>query len=93
MLNAQIVFAGGYTGPGSHYAVDACVPCDDYYKNKIEFKDGYDLTENSGSYWPFGSVIVRPGCQIYLYSVYSTVDSGNSKRLNSKQSLISKHFW
>ena len=26
-------------------------------------------------------------CQI------STVDSGNSKRLNSKQSLISKHFW
>ena len=22
-----------------------------------------------------------------------TVDSGNSKRLNSKQSLISKHFW
>ena len=24
---------------------------------------------------------------------YSAVDSGNSKRLNSKQSLISKHFW
>ena len=23
----------------------------------------------------------------------TTVDSGNSKRLNSKQSLISKHFW
>ena len=24
---------------------------------------------------------------------YDTVDSGNSERLNSKQSLISKHFW
>ena len=23
----------------------------------------------------------------------TTLDSGNSKRLNSKQSLISKHFW
>ena len=26
------------------------------------------------------------------YSAVCTVDSGNSKRLNSKQSLISKHF-
>ena len=25
--------------------------------------------------------------------IVSTVDSGNSKRLDSKQSLISKHFW
>ena len=25
--------------------------------------------------------------------IQNTVDSGNSKRLNSKQSLISKHFW
>ena len=25
--------------------------------------------------------------------ILNTVDSGNSKRLNSKQSLVSKHLW
>ena len=25
--------------------------------------------------------------------LHNTVDSGNSKRLNSEQSLISEHFW
>ena len=29
----------------------------------------------------------------FLYLFLKYVDSGNSKRLNSKQSLISKHFW
>ena len=30
---------------------------------------------------------------IYFLALDITVDSGNSKRLNSEQSLISKHFW
>ena len=35
-----------------------------------------------------------PPVDFYLiFEKSSTVDSGNSKRLNSKQSLISKHFW
>ena len=35
------------------------------------------------------------GCDKLHYDIshVSTVDSGNSKCLNSKQSLISKHFW
>ena len=33
------------------------------------------------------------GMYIIIKKRVGTVDSGNSKRLNSKQSLISKHFW
>ena len=37
-------------------------------------------------------------CYLLLFTMYDyknnyTVDSGNSKRLNSEQSLISEHFW
>ena len=34
-----------------------------------------------------------PLVEILQHAISYTVDSGNSKRLNSKQSLISKHFW
>ena len=44
------------------------------------------LNCKGGAVWSGGDTFLR-----YLKGV-STVDSGNSKRLNSKQSLISKHY-
>ena len=75
MKNAHIVFAGSYSGPGSDYTVDACVDCDTDYEQHRVFQDKYDGDAGAGYYWALGSFVVRPGCQVYLYSVskYTTL--------------------
>lgn len=57
-----------YTGPGSDYAIDACNVCpNDIDNGHYDVNDGFDQAGEACFYLPIGSVIVRPGCQIYLY--------------------------
>ena len=66
----MILFVGLYTGPGSDYAIDACNDCTSPpFNGHYDYYDGYDEDSPVGYYAPIGSVIVRPGCQIYLYEV------------------------
>ena len=66
----MILFVGLYTGPGSDYAIDACNVCpNDIDNGHYDVNDGFDQAGEACCYLPIGSVIVRPGCQIYLYEV------------------------
>jgi len=56
-----------YTGPGSDYAIDACNDCPNDFPHQSWLYDGWDQDGPACCYMPIGSVIVRPGCQIYLY--------------------------
>merc|ERR1712008_503131 len=55
-----------YTGFGSDNAIDACNDCPGY-PGYYDYYDGIDSGSPLGYYFTIGSVIVRPGCQIYLY--------------------------
>jgi len=60
--------AWAYSGAGSAYDVDACNDC---YGSTGFHYTYHDQTESDSGiccYWPIGSLIIRPGCQIYLYS-------------------------
>merc|ERR1712008_85092 len=57
-----------YTGFGSDNAIDACNDCPGY-PGYYDYYDGIDSDSPLGYYFTIGSVIVRPGCQIYLYVV------------------------
>ena len=65
----MILFVGLYTGPGSDYAIDACNDCPNDFPHQSWLYDGWDQDGPACCYMPIGSVIVRPGCQIYLYEV------------------------
>jgi len=43
------------------------------------YPDGYALSAPAGQYFPFGSVFVKPGCNLYVFDDYS--GTGNSKQV------------
>ena len=67
-LLKKFLFLGGYTGPGSAYAVDACTDCVEHDQRYV-FHDERNLDAGVGYYYAIGSLVIRPGCEIFLYKV------------------------
>ena len=66
------------------------------YQTKIGPGTVTELSIDVSFIYLYSSYLVPAKGQLILkchFGVFNTVDSGYSKRLNSKQSLISKHFW
>lgn len=58
-----------YKGFGSDYGVDACNPCWDG-DGPWNWNDQTNIAASGGTCWSIGSLIVRPGCEAYLYTGY-----------------------
>ena len=58
-----------YTGHGSDYTVDACNACGNDDPNGYRSADDNEIDAGEGYHYNAGSVIVRPGCHLYMYHV------------------------
>ena len=52
---------------GGQYSVTACIN-DKQCPSSCKYKDGYDWKGVSGGYKAMGSIFVKPGCQLYMWS-------------------------
>ena len=59
-----------FFGEGREYQVDGCNKCrPDDNENGYRMKHGFNSDAGDGSFFAWGSVIIRPGCKLYGYSV------------------------
>ena len=59
-----------FSGEGRGYPIDGCNKCrPDDNENGYLLKHGYNYDAGDGKFIPMGSVIIRPGCKLYGYTV------------------------
>ena len=59
-----------FSGEGRGYPIDGCNKCrPDDNENGYLMKHGYNYDAGDGKFIPMGSVIIRPGCKLYGYTV------------------------
>ena len=68
IIQIEILFTVMYQGEGSDYGVDSCNPCWDG-DLPWNWNDQTNIAASANRCWPIGSLIVRPGCDAYLYKV------------------------
>ncbi len=77
--DSKFLCAVQYLGWGDQDAIRACNSCTtsdgEEYPDGFKIADGADEQGSEDHYFPMGSVIVRPGCTLYLYSVSNTIDT------------------
>ena len=71
MYNSDTFLCGLlFFGEGRGYPIDGCNKCtpeDD--ENGYRMKHGYNYASDDDQFLPMGSVIIRPGCKLYGYTV------------------------
>ena len=83
MYNSDTFLCGlAFYGEGRGYPIDGCNKCrPDDDENGKQMKHGYNYAGNDNQFLPMGSVIIRPGCKLYGYTV-SKVTSLNFRFSN-----------
>ena len=73
MYNSDTFLCGvSFSGEGREYPIDGCNKCrPDDDENGHRMKHGYNSDAGDGRFFPMGSVIIRPGCKLYGYTVRS----------------------
>jgi len=83
--NNRILCARFYSGFGGKYPVNSC------NGNHYDIPDDYTLDAGKGYFYPMGSILVKPGCDLYLFES-TNLGNGNSHQYSTGR-VFNNPFW